>query len=90
MKRKIARERVEYLLDLARKTGKKRYVELAWKIKLRYRVKLPRDLKYSFCRKCRSMNLVVRVRRGRISYICPSCGYIRRIPIRKERIKKVR
>ncbi len=90
MKRKIARERVEYLLNLARKTGRKRYVELAWRIKLRYRVKLPRELKYSFCRKCRSLSIKVRVRRGRISYICSSCGHVRRIPIGKERIKKVR
>lgn len=55
----IALERIYRLFELAEKEFKKhkersnRYVNLAWKISLRYKVKIPLELKTKFCRKCR-------------------------------------
>lgn len=55
---KIAGERIEILLNLARKEFEKnparsrRYVELARKIGMRYRVRMSADQKEKFCKKC--------------------------------------
>jgi ribonuclease P protein subunit RPR2 len=56
--RKIAKERIEILLSLAKNEAKKnlerarRYVELARTIGKRYNVRLTRQQKDSFCKKC--------------------------------------
>jgi len=58
---KIAEERIEILFDLAEKEFKqhpersKRYVQLARKIGLRYNVRLPKEIKRKFCKKCNSL-----------------------------------
>jgi ribonuclease P protein subunit RPR2 len=54
----IAKERIEILLKLAKDEIKKnlerarRYVELARTIGKRYNVRLKKEQKYSFCKKC--------------------------------------
>ncbi len=54
----IALERIETLFGLAEKEFKKhpersrRYVELARKISMRNRARIPRELKKRFCKKC--------------------------------------
>lgn len=92
--RKIARERVERLLDLAssmfdrRPELSHRYAELAWRIKTRHNLRLPRDLSLKFCKKCHSFWLPgstcrVRLRPSsspHIAITCLRCGYVRRIP----------
>jgi len=56
--RKIAKERIEILLNLAKTEVKrnleraKRYVELARTIGKRYNVRLTKQQKDSFCKKC--------------------------------------
>ncbi|MGC8993581.1 MAG: ribonuclease P protein component 4 [Candidatus Aenigmatarchaeota archaeon] len=56
--RRIAKERIEILLDLAKKEAKKnlersrRYIELARTIGKRYNVRLKKEQKDSFCKKC--------------------------------------
>lgn len=59
--KKIAEERIEILFREAEKMSKanrlefaKRYILLARKIGMRYNVKMPRDLRGKFCRKCHS------------------------------------
>lgn len=58
---KIAEERIEILFNLAEKNLKvhpersRRYVQLARKISLRYNVRLPKEMKRKFCRKCSSL-----------------------------------
>lgn len=89
---KIARERVEYLIrraiewkgrdyELAR-----RYVELAKKIAMRYRVRIPKELKSTYCKKClypyTSEKLRVRVKKGRVVVKCLNCGFEKRIKIK--------
>jgi ribonuclease P protein subunit RPR2 len=55
---KIAKERIQTLVPLAEKEFKKhpersrRYIQLARKIGLRYNVRLPKEIKRKFCKKC--------------------------------------
>jgi len=93
--KKIARERVERLLELAHETLRedpnlsKRHVALAWRIKTKFNLRLPRELKLKFCRKCLSYWLPgktcrVRTRQKIITITCLECGRVYRLPIRKK------
>ncbi|MEM5815344.1 MAG: ribonuclease P [Candidatus Aenigmatarchaeota archaeon] len=59
--RRIAKERIEILLELAEKEAKKnpersrRYVELARTIGKRYNVRLKKEQKKKFCKKCNTI-----------------------------------
>jgi len=59
--REIAKERIQILFDLARKSlethpnRSRRYIELARKIGLRYNIRLAKEQKKSFCKKCNTM-----------------------------------
>lgn len=90
MSKKIALKRIKKLLDLAKEIYDKnpelsrRYVEIAWKIKLKCNVKLPKILKLRFCKKCftvwiPSKTVKVRIKKGWINYICLSCRRVFKI-----------
>ena len=94
---RIARERMEILLDLAEKEVKKhpdrsrRYVELARKIGMRYNVRLGSH-KRRICRRCNTLlipghNSKVRASAGRKSMIvtCLNCGSLSRYPYKEEK-----
>jgi ribonuclease P protein subunit RPR2 len=94
--KKIAMEQVEQLLGQAdevfgrRRDLADRYVELAWKIKTKYNLRLPKELKRKFCRKCLSFwrpgaTCRVRKARGRVNVTCMRCGRIFRFPHPKRR-----
>ena len=101
--RKIARERVEILLERARKTEDeelaRRYVKLAVRIARKHRIRLGK-LKYTFCRRCytpwNAETVKVRLIHDpypAVIYRCLQCGAEYRIPIVREkklRRKKVR
>ncbi len=89
--KKIAKERVEILFEEAGKAfpeNKKRadrYVELARKIAMRYRIKIPKKHKKSFCGECKSYikpgaNCDVELDSDeKISkWKCLECGHIKR------------
>ncbi len=89
--KKIAMERVERLLGQAEEVfGESpaladRYVKLAWGMKTRYNLRLPRQMKLKFCRKCLSFwrpGATSRVRKspGRVTITCLKCGRIVRLP----------
>ncbi len=90
---RIARERVFYLIKRAEEWKNidyelaRRYVELAKKIAMRYRVRIPRELKATYCKKClypyKAGRFRVRVKKGRVVITCLNCGFERRIPIVK-------
>jgi|Deesub1362A_J573_1020465.scaffolds.fasta_scaffold00137_53 ribonuclease P protein subunit RPR2 len=92
LERKIAKERISILLNMADKMKfedyalARRYVELAKKIAMRYRIRISKDQKRNFCKKClypyRHDRVRVRVRKSRVMITCLNCGFIRRIPIR--------
>ena len=63
-----------------------RYVELARKISMKYKVRIPSELKKRFCKHCHRFlvpgeNCNVRLSKGRIVYTC-ECGKHMRFPIR--------
>lgn len=89
--KEIALERMEILFALAKQNIKphperaKRYVSLARKIGMRYRVRMPKALKNSFCKQCLALwipgyNVRVRLlpRYGAVEYAC-TCGAARRL-----------
>jgi len=91
--RNLAEKRIERLLKLAGEVFRQyperadRYVELAWKIKTRYNVRLPSHLKRKFCRKCLSFwvpgfSCRVRLHSGRVNITCLRCGRVVRLPYR--------
>jgi ribonuclease P protein subunit RPR2 len=90
LEKTIAKERIGDLLERAEKFRKvdlelaRRYVEIARKISMRYRVKIPEDKRLNFCKKClypyTSSTARVRIRKNRVIITCLKCGYVRRFP----------
>ncbi len=106
--REIALSRIKKLFNLADKVvneykegdldfGKKlanRYVEIARRISMKYKVRIPSELKRRFCKKCHSflipgLNVRVRIQGNKVVYTCLECGNIMRFPYVRE-IKKKR
>ncbi len=93
--KRIALETIEDLFQLAEamyQRGEvelsKGYLKLARKISLRVRIKIPKDLKIRYCKRCFTplipgKSCRVRVKKKRIIYTCLNCGKIRRYPIEK-------
>ena|SRR3989338_7675138 len=88
---KIAKERIEVLFKEAKNMFKEdpklsdRYVYLARKIAMKYKVRIPSTLKRKFCKHCYkylmpSVNCRVRVQRGKVVYYCLSCKKFTRLP----------
>jgi ribonuclease P protein subunit RPR2 len=94
--REIALERINILFKEAREMFKKdpalsnRYVHIARKIAMKYKVKIPSELKKRFCKHCYSYlvpgkNARVRVQRGKVVYYCMNCKRFMRFPYIKEK-----
>lgn len=89
--RRIAAERIQMLLERARdekdERRRKRYVELARRISMRCRVRIPCELKRWICKGCGtymdadSCRVRVRGGKGLIITTCLKCGRIIRKPI---------
>ncbi len=90
---KIAKERIEILFKLAKKELKthpkrsRRYVELARKIGLRYNIRLPKEIKRSFCKDCNTLIIIGKTAKeldkelpGLKLIKCLNCGEIKKIP----------
>lgn len=94
--KKIARERIPILFreaDTVFKKDKKlanRYVEIARKIAMKYRIKIPKELKRRFCKHCYSflkpnLNVRIRNREGKTVYYCLECKKFMRFPHKSPR-----
>ena len=94
IQQKIARERIQILFKEARIMFPKqpkyahRYAQLARKIALKYKVKLPPDLKKKICKKCyhflvQGKNVRVRTQEGHLVYTCLDCKNIMRFSYKK-------
>jgi ribonuclease P protein subunit RPR2 len=97
-------ERIERLFSLAEKEfsihpeRSHRYVFLARKIAMRYNIRIPPELRRSYCKKCYkylkpSINCRVRTNASQRAVIvtCLECGHVMRHPYRKEKkLKKLR
>ena len=88
---KIANERIKILFEQAKEMFKEdsrlsdRYVYLARKIAMKYKVRIPSTLKRKFCKRCHkylvpSVNCRVRAQRGKVVYYCLSCKKFARLP----------
>ncbi len=87
---RIAEERIKKLFELCEEAVKNnrqdladRYAEIARKISMKYKVKLPKEFNRRICKKCGSfltpgINLRVRLNKNIITYTCLNCGSIRR------------
>ncbi|GEM_PF-248323 len=92
LEREIALSRIEKLIEMAEKMKfedyelSKRCVTIARKIAMKYRVRIPKELR-NFCKKClypyRHDRMRVRVRKNRVVITCLNCGYVKRVPLKK-------
>jgi ribonuclease P protein subunit RPR2 len=95
---RIAEERIVILLSLAKKEfsshpdRSRRYVELARKIGLRYNVKLTKEQKRGFCKRCSSIMIPGRIAQVRIDSDkkivetkCLKCGHVYKHPFTKSK-----
>jgi ribonuclease P protein subunit RPR2 len=87
---KIARERMDILIDEARKKSKepelaKRYITLLRKIGMRYNVKVPKEIRRKYCKFCNHYlaGHGQRVKKGIINISCSYCKKTYRIPFEK-------
>jgi len=96
--RRIARERIRILLREAEKNFPRhkersnRYIELARRIGMKYKVRLPKKYKRRICPYCYSyirpgVNCVVRLRPKErcVVWHCMECGKDKRYPYRKKK-----
>ncbi len=91
--RKMAKERIETLFLQAEKSDdpslKRRYVTLARKLGMKFKVRIPRELKRRFCRHCGTYfvpgkNLRVRTKNQKVVYYCLECKKHMRFPYVRE------
>jgi len=90
----IAKERIAELFEQAGRAFKEdkklanRYVELARKISMKYKARIPSELKKRFCKNCHSylvpsVNCRVRVSKGKLIYYCLECKHFMRLQYKK-------
>jgi len=96
--RKIALERIERLMDFAKKHALERpeiarqAVLLAMRIAQKARLRIPRRYRLMYCRKCGTPiwspnTFTIRIRSRRSTHItirCNNCGYIKRMLVKKK------
>jgi ribonuclease P protein subunit RPR2 len=96
--KKIALQRIRTLFHLAKETIREdpalaqRYVDIARKVAMAAKVRLPREYRRQLCRHCKSfilpgVNCRVRVRQRRESHVvvtCLNCGKQMRIPLKRK------
>jgi len=97
--KKIARERIDILLNEAvlgiqeRSERAQRYVALARRLGMRYKVRMPSRWRLFICRGCHRLilpgiNSRVRLQKRRehhLAITCLECGHIKRMPIKRMR-----
>ncbi|HXW99273.1 MAG TPA: ribonuclease P [Methanomicrobiales archaeon] len=99
--RRLARERIGILFDRAREFFPEnpevsdRCVDLARRIAMRQRVRIPRPLRRRFCRRCSAYlvpgsTLRVRVHRGKVVTTCIRCNAHRRYRVNRHQEMKSR
>ena len=91
---KIAKERIEILLEKAEQVYQKnperanRYIEIVRNIAMKLNIHLSTKQKRSFCKHCYSYlvpgsNALTRIHKGRIITYCKMCKKYTRIPFKK-------
>ena len=94
--KEIAAERIIGLFSQAEEAFSKskplanRYVDLARKISMKVKVRIPPKLKRRFCKHCSSflmpgINSRIRTRKGKVIIFCSECKRFMRIPIKRKK-----
>ncbi len=95
LERKIARERIEILFELAMDEIKKRnvsrarrYVEHMLNLSKKYNVRIPKEMKYHICKGCHAflypgITSQVRLKKKKVVIKCLYCGKYKRYPYKK-------
>jgi ribonuclease P protein subunit RPR2 len=89
----IARVRIEKLVEMSKEQASRgdmdlarRYVDLARRISMRTRTKIPKE--HIYCKNCFTPmtpdTFRVRLKKHRIIMVCAECGSVKRIPYIKE------
>ena len=97
--KEIALDRIKTLFKQAGSVFKKdkalanRYVKLARELSMKYKVRIPSNLKRQFCKHCYHylmppINLRVRTRQGKVVYYCLDCKKYMRFPYLREKKAK--
>jgi ribonuclease P protein subunit RPR2 len=97
--KEIARERIKVLFKQAKEVFNKnkslanRYIKLARELAMKYKIRIPPELKRRFCKHCYKYlmpgkNVRVRTREGKVVYYCLECKKYMRFPYLKERKAK--
>ena len=97
--KKKAREHIEALFKEAESVFSKdpamadRYVYLARKIAMKFKIRIPSVLKRRFCKFCYKyvkpgVNLRIRLSKSKVVYYCLECRHLYRLPYLKEKKAK--
>ena len=92
--KQIAKERIEILFTQAKQISKKsllladRYVTLARKLSMKYKVKIPLKYKRFICKYCYNYlipgkTLRTRIKNKKLIYYCTNCKKIKHYPVSK-------
>ncbi len=93
--KQIAQERIKTLFKEAEKAFSKnpalshRYVQLARKIAMKVKSRIPKELKRKFCKHCHKFlmpgtNCRIRTREGKLIIYCLECKKYTRIPLKRK------
>ena len=97
VRNQIANRRIEQLFTLAEKNAflgdiniANRYVEIARKISMRAKIKIPKEFKRRICKHCYKylipgVNCRIRIYRGKLIIYCDNCKKYTRIPIKNDK-----
>ncbi len=92
---KIARERIKILYELAMEKAiegeedlARRYVDHIVNLSTKYNVRIPRDMKRNFCKRCHTFLIPgktaqVRLKKGKVVIKCLRCGTYKRYIYRR-------
>jgi len=91
--KQIAINRIRYLYKRALEVFEKdqelskRYIKILLEIKKKYKIKNIKWLRNKFCKRCYTVwipgkTLSIRIRKGRVIYVCKNCGYVKRFKIK--------
>jgi ribonuclease P protein subunit RPR2 len=90
-KQKLALERIYRLFELAEEMHEKekeeytkRYLGIAKKISEKMKVKIPKEMKKRFCKKCLTMKIKTREEKPFIIVKCEECGKEKKYPLEEK------
>ncbi|KAA0003661.1 MAG: ribonuclease P [Thermoplasmata archaeon] len=95
-RKRIAEKRIKRLFKEAEKRARQerlelsnRYVEIARKISMKYLVRIPKEFRMKYCKKCGSYlvpgkNCRIRLQKHKVVITCLNCGEVKRYPYIRE------